>query len=113
MLERIPNKEHYWKDKRLTLRKKPAEYYGGIPAIAILSPEDKGQLGTYDRYNRRYREVKHLDLKGVLDDTIYKSSQVMGICYQCGCKIFYYEKPGEDIDYPKICPLGHPAYEEL
>ena len=109
----MQNKEHYWKDSRLTVRKKPAKYRGDAATIAILSPEDDSKIGNWDAFNRRYIEVKHLPLEGILDDTIHKSAQVKGVCYQCGCTIFYYDDPGEGCNYPKTCPLGHPAYEEL
>lgn len=106
----MQNKEHYWKDSRLTVRKKPAKYHCGAATIAILSPEDERKIGTWDRSNGRRIEVQHLNLEGILDDTIHKSTQVKGVCYQCGCTIFYYDG---GCNYPKICPLGHPAYEEL
>jgi hypothetical protein len=109
MLERIPQEEKYWRDNRLTLTQRP---YYPTSLIAILSPEDQAKLGTYS-WHTGYIEVKDLDLDLVLGNTVFKSAQVKHVCYQCGCNIFYYEKPGKDIDFPKICPLGHPAYEEL
>lgn len=113
VLRRLPHKEFFWLDSRLTHRPhtRPDD---GVKVIAILSPEDKQQLSNYDLSNKRLIQLGDLDLTGVLDNTIYKSVQIKLVCYQCSCKIFYYVKPGVDcFDYPKTCPLGHPAYQEF
>lgn len=112
-LERIPDKEHFWIDSHLKYQ--PARRLrDNQPVTAILSPEDHDKIGKDYLYReRRYTELRDLDLEGYLNDTVYKSKEVKGVVYQCEDKVFYYEKPGDRLDYPKICPLGHPAYEDF
>jgi hypothetical protein len=94
-------------DSRLTYKKEP------LYKVAILSPQDNEQYGTYDHHLRRKKGLRDLNIKSVLDG-IYMSSQLKGVYYKCECKIFYYKDPSEKyVIYPKICPLGHPAYEDF
>ena len=112
-LKRVPDKEHFWVDDRLKYQN-DIQFRDNFPVLAIMSPEDHQKLGTYNHYKRKSIELRDLDLRGSLDDTVYKSVQIKGVSYKCSCKIFYYETGGDKCqDYPKTCPLGHPAYEEF
>jgi hypothetical protein len=112
-LKRVPDRDQFWVDDRLKYQN-ARRLRDNFPVLAIMSPEDHAKLGTYDYSKSKYIELRDLDLRGSLDDTVYKSVQIKGVSYQCNCKVFYYEKPGKRCeDYPKICPLGHPAYEDF
>ena len=59
---------------------------------------------------QRYNKLTDLN---PLDNEVYLSRQVKGAYYECECKIFYFNKDEEEcFNYPKLCPLGHPAYED-
>ena len=103
----VSGENHYWIDNRLTHHK---DQY--IP-LAILSPEDKEKLGARDRSLGRKRGLSDLKLKSILEGDVHISAEVKVVRYHCEDKVFYYQDPREKyFNYPKICPLGHPAYDE-
>lgn len=80
---------------------------------AILSLRDVQKLDKWNESKRRYTKLTDLNLKGFLDNEVHLSRQVKGVYYECECKIFYFNKDEEEcFNYPKLCPLGHPAYED-
>ena len=106
MLTRFPdNNSHYWFDDRLH-HKKSIRYRNEVDVI--LSPKDANKLA------RAVVGLWDLELRATLDDTVYLSAQVKGVCYNCQCVIFFYkERRAGPLDHPKTCPLGHPAREEI
>jgi hypothetical protein len=93
----VPRKNHYWIDSHLSHHSHP---------LAILSPEDKAKLGEV-------KSLSKLHLKLISGGDVRISAQVKAVHYHCDDTVFYYQDPREKyFNYPKICPLGHPAYDE-
>lgn len=102
--------ERYWLDSRLTYME---EKNRGVTYRAILSRRDVNKLGKWNESKRRNNKLTDLDLRGFLNNEVHLSHQVKGVYYDCECKIFYFNEDEEEcFNYPKLCPLGHPAYED-
>ena len=96
----VPRNNHYWIDSRLSQQND--RYH----TLAILSPEDKAKLGWRT-------ELSDLNLTSISGGDVHISAQVKAVRYHCDDTVFYYQDSREKyFNYPKICPLGHPAYDE-